>query len=184
MTARTQTDTRGAGRPATRRETNQRRDLLATWLLLAAVVIVVDQLTKLLVVKGFKLGERKPMIGNFFDLTLAYNPGAAFSFLAGAGGWQRWLFIVLGLVAAGFIIWLLVRHRSQHWFAAGLSLILGGAIGNVIDRIARSQVVDFFLFYWGQWSFPAFNIADSAITVGAVLLIIDELRRVLRGSHD
>lgn len=150
------------------------------WLLLAALVIVFDQLTKALVERAFSFAERKAVISGFFDLTLVYNKGAAFSFLAGAGGWQRWFFIGLGTVAAVFIVFLLFRHGGQTLFAAALALILGGAVGNVIDRVWRSQVVDFLLFYYDRYHFPAFNVADSAITVGAGLLILDELLRVRR----
>ena len=152
------------------------------WPLLAAVIVIVDQLTKLLVVRTIPLGDRKPVVGGFLDLTFVYNKGAAFSFLAGADGWQRWFFIGVGVAAAVFIVWLLWRHASQRLFACGLALILGGAVGNVIDRVLRGQVVDFVLAYWNHWYFPAFNVADSAITVGAGMLILDELLRVRRGS--
>ena len=154
----------------------------AGWLLLAVLIILLDQLSKALVVRAFALGERKVIVRDWFDLTLAYNKGAAFSFLAGADGWQRWFFIALGLVAGTFIVFLLVRHAGQRLFSLALALILGGAIGNVIDRVWRGQVVDFLLAYHGQWYFPAFNVADSAITLGAVLLILDELLRVRRGK--
>lgn len=157
------------------------RGTVRGWLMLAIIVILLDQLTKALVVRFFAFAERKVMIPGFFDLTLLYNKGAAFSFLAGAGGWQRWFFTILGLAAAVFIIYLLVKHGEQKLFALALALILGGAIGNVIDRLFRSQVVDFLLFYYDRYHFPAFNVADSAITVGACLLILDELRRVRRG---
>jgi signal peptidase II len=150
------------------------------WLLAAIVIILVDQLTKIMTVRAFSLGERKAIIPDLFDLTLAYNKGAAFSFLANAGGWQRWFFTIFGLVAACFIIWLLVRHSGQRLFCVALTLILGGAVGNVIDRIYRGQVVDFLLVYHNNWFFPAFNVADSAITLGAILLIADELLRVRR----
>lgn len=150
------------------------------WLLLAAVIVIVDQLTKLLVVRTIPLGDRKPVVGGFLDLTFVYNKGAAFSFLAGADGWQRWFFIALGSVAAVVIVFMLVRHGSQRLFGFGLAMILGGAVGNVIDRVWRGQVVDFLLFYHGSWYFPAFNAADSAITLGAALLILDELLRVRR----
>jgi signal peptidase II len=152
------------------------------WLLAAIVIILIDQLTKIMTVRAFSLGQRKSIIPDFFDLTLAYNKGAAFSFLANAGGWQRWFFTVFGLVAAGFIIWMLVRHSGQRLFSAALTLILGGAIGNVIDRIYRGQVVDFLLVYHNNWFFPAFNVADSAITLGAILLIADELLRVRKSK--
>ena len=151
------------------------------WLWLAAAIVVVDQLSKLAVVRSFAFGERLAIVPGLFDLTLVYNRGAAFSFLASASGWQRWFFTALGVGAAVFIVWLLARHGSQRLFAFALALILGGAIGNVIDRIARGQVVDFVLLHWQRFYWPAFNIADSAITVGAVLLVVDELRRVRRG---
>lgn len=150
------------------------------WLLLAAAVVLIDQLTKALVEQTFRFGERHTVIPGWFDLTLVYNKGAAFSFLSNADGWQRWFFIVLGTVAAVVIVWMLVRHGSQRLFGFGLAMILGGAVGNVIDRVWRGQVVDFLLFHHGNWYFPAFNAADSAITLGAALLILDELLRVRR----
>ena len=153
---------------------------MTPWLLLSLVVILADQLTKVLVARRFSLGERLAVIPEFFDLTLLYNRGAACSFLASAGGWQRWFFIGIGIAAAGFILYLLWQHGSQRLFATGLALILGGAIGNIIDRIWHGQVVDFLLVYWKTFFWPAFNVADSAITLGAVLLILDELRRVRR----
>lgn len=152
---------------------------LSSWLALAALITLVDQATKLLVLQRFTLGERLVVVPDYFDLTLVYNHGAAFSFLAGAGGWQRWFFIVVGIGASGFILWLLVRHGSQRLFGFALSLILGGAIGNVIDRVVHGKVVDFLLAHWqDRWYFPAFNVADSAITVGAVLLVLDEVLRL------
>jgi len=151
------------------------------WLWLAAAIVFVDQLTKFAILRSFSFGERLAVVPGLFDLTLVYNRGAAFSFLAGASGWQRWFFTGLGVAAAIFIVWLLARHGTQRLFAFALALILGGAIGNVIDRVARGQVVDFLLVYWQRWHWPAFNVADSAITVGAVLLILDEFRRVRRG---
>lgn len=150
------------------------------WLLWAALVIALDQLTKWLVLRAFAPGARTVVIPNWFDLTLAFNKGAAFSFLAGAGGWQRWFFVGVAVAATLFILYLLMRHGGQRLFAFGLASILGGAVGNLIDRLARGQVVDFLLFHHDRWHFPAFNIADSAITLGAVLLIVDELRRVRR----
>ena len=155
---------------------------LTSWLLLSVVIFIVDQLTKILVVRSFNLGERKAIIPDFFDLTLLYNKGAAFSFLANAGGWQRWAFTIFGVIASLFILWMLSRHGGQRLFALALSLILGGAVGNVVDRIFRGQVVDFLLVYHDRWFFPAFNVADSAITVGAILLILDEILRVRRGK--
>jgi signal peptidase II len=153
---------------------------LTWWLSLATLIVVVDQLTKILAVRSFQIGERKAIIPGFFDLTLLYNKGAAFSFLAGAGGWQRWFFTIFGLLASLVIIWMLAKHGTQKLFATALTLILGGAVGNVIDRVYQGQVTDFLLFYHDRWFFPAFNIADSAITVGAILLILDELLRVRR----
>jgi len=150
------------------------------WLWIAAAVVALDQATKFAVERAFSYGERLAVVPGFFDLTLAYNRGAAFSFLADAAGWQRWFFIALGAVAAVFIVWLLARHGSQRLFAFALALILGGAIGNVVDRIARGHVVDFVLLHWQRFHWPAFNVADSAITIGAVLLVVDELRRVRR----
>ena len=157
-----------------------RWSLRAGWpyLLLAVVVIVLDQITKVAVLDHFELGERLPVIAGFFDLTLLYNRGAAFSFLAGHDGWQRWFFVLIALAASAFILHLLLGHRHERMFSVALGLILGGAVGNVIDRLLYGQVVDFLLFYRGSWYFPAFNVADSAITVGATLLILDELLRM------
>jgi signal peptidase II len=152
---------------------------LTQWLLIAAVIILADQFTKILVIGSFQLGDVRP-ITSFFDLVRAHNYGAAFSFLHGASGWQRWFFLALGLVAAGFIVWMLRRHGHQKLFSWALTLILGGALGNVIDRAIHGYVVDFIQVHAGGWYFPAFNVADSAITVGAVLLVLDELRRVRR----
>ncbi|MFP5459959.1 MAG: signal peptidase II [Gammaproteobacteria bacterium] len=151
---------------------------LAGWLSLAALVIVLDQLTKWLVLDSFAFAERRPVIPGFFDLTLVYNTGAAFSFLAGAGGWQRWFFVGIGVAASLFIVHLLRRHGEQRPFALALTLILGGALGNVIDRLVHGKVVDFLLVHWRDLYWPAFNVADSAITVGAVLMVVDELRRM------
>jgi len=153
---------------------------LTSWLLIAALIILADQLTKVLILRTFQLGDMHP-VTSFFDVVRAHNFGAAFSFLHGASGWQRWFFLGLGLVAAGFIIWMLRRHGHQKLFAWALTLILGGALGNVIDRAIHGYVVDFIQVHARSWYFPAFNVADSAITVGAILLILDELRRVRRG---
>lgn len=152
---------------------------LTQWLLIAAVIIVADQFTKILVIGSFQLGDTHP-VTSFFNLVRAHNYGAAFSFLHGASGWQRWFFLALGLGAAGFITWMLRRHGHQRLFAWALTLILGGALGNVIDRAIHGYVVDFIQVHAGGWYFPAFNVADSAITIGAILLILDELRRVRR----
>lgn len=152
----------------------------ARWLALALALVLLDQLTKQAVLIAFLPGERLPVIRGFFDLTLLFNRGAAFSMLADAGGWQRWLFVGIGVAATTFIVLMLWRHGSQRLFSFALALILGGAVGNVIDRVLRGEVVDFLLFFWRNWHFPAFNVADSAITIGAALLIIDELLRVRR----
>ncbi|MDO8692528.1 MAG: signal peptidase II [Sheuella sp.] len=151
------------------------------WLWLAGLVIVLDQLSKLGFDAQLKYGERIHLLP-FFDFTLLYNPGAAFSFLADEAGWQRWFFTLLALGASVFIIWMMHKNRSHHRMMLALALILGGAIGNVIDRIAYGHVVDFLLFYWRDWYYPAFNIADICITLGAMLLILDELLR-LKGTR-
>jgi signal peptidase II len=153
---------------------------IAPWLLLIVVLIVIDQATKFAVARHFAYGARLPVVPGWFDLTLWFNKGAAFNFLATGTGWQRWFFTAIGIVAAIFIVFLLARHASQRLFCTALSLIAAGALGNVVDRIVRGHVVDFLLFYRGDWSFPAFNVADSAITVGAAMLILDELLRVRR----
>ena len=149
------------------------------WLGVALLVVIIDQFTKVLVVGFYQLGDSSH-ISSFFNLVRAHNSGAAFSFLAGASGWQRWFFSALGLAAAVLIVWLLKSHAGQRLFAFALALILGGAIGNVIDRLLYGYVVDFLDFHWRNWHFPAFNVADSAITVGAACLILDELLRVRR----
>ena len=150
---------------------------LGQWLAVALIVMLLDQFTKVLIVGSFQLGESS-LVTSFFNVVRVHNSGAAFSFLAGASGWQRWFFVGLGAVAAVFITWMLLRHGQQTLFAFALSLILGGAIGNVIDRLLYGHVVDFIQVHWAGWYFPAFNIADSAISVGATCLIWDEIRRV------
>ncbi len=150
---------------------------LLPWLGVAVIAILCDQLSKLAITQTFAYGEGREVTG-FFNLVLVYNPGAAFSFLAAAGGWQRWGFTVLGVVAALVICYLIKRHGSQKLFCAALSLIMGGALGNVIDRLIHGHVIDFLDFHLHRWHWPAFNLADSAICIGAALLIIDELRRV------
>ena len=150
---------------------------LTQWLAIALVVILLDQITKVLILGSFQLGDSR-FVTSFFNIVRAHNTGAAFSFLADAAGWQRWFFTALGLVATGVIVFLLKRHGQQALFATALSFILGGALGNVIDRLLHGYVVDFVQVHYGGWYFPAFNVADSAITFGALLLIWDELRRV------
>lgn len=147
---------------------------LLRWLALAGGLILVDQLTKLAVLARFQLGESLPLT-SFFNLVLVYNPGAAFSFLADAGGWQKWFFVVLALAISGWIVHMLLAHPEQKRQNFALTLILGGAIGNVIDRVMYGAVVDFLDFHVAGWHWPAFNVADSAITIGAVLLVLDQL---------
>ena len=149
------------------------------WLGVALVIFLLDQLTKIAIVGAFQLGESLP-ITSFFNLVRVHNAGAAFSFLADAGGWQRWFFTGLGTVASLVMVYLLRMHAGQTLFCLALSLLLGGAVGNVVDRVLYSHVIDFLDFYYGTWHFPAFNVADSAITMGACLLILDELLRVRR----
>ncbi|WP_269531943.1 signal peptidase II [Chitinimonas sp. BJYL2] len=142
------------------------------WFILAFMVILFDQTTKLLIEAAFDFGHVMPVFPGF-NLVLTYNPGAAFSFLADAGGWQRHFFTVLALVVSAVIIVVLRKHWAQRRFALALALVLGGAIGNVIDRIAYGHVIDFLDVYWGNAHWPAFNIADAAICVGAVLIALD-----------
>lgn len=157
---------------------SKNRASLAPWLGIAAIVILCDQLSKIAIAKLFTLGEEK-VITSFFNLVLAYNRGAAFSFLSNQGGWQRYFFTAIGVAAVGFIIYLLRKHAGQRMFCWALALIMGGAIGNVIDRLVYGHVIDFLDFHLaGFGHFPAFNVADSAITLGAILFIYDELRRV------
>ena len=145
------------------------------WFLVAAAIILADQLTKWAVLARFAPGERLEVTG-FFNLVLAFNRGAAFSFLAGAGGWQMPLLVGFALIAAVVLSVLLVRSPGRTLFCAGLALILGGALGNVIDRLRFGHVVDFLDLHAAGWHWPAFNVADSAITVGAALLILDGFR--------
>jgi signal peptidase II len=160
---------------------------LALWLGLALLVIVADQLSKTVIVAGFALGDSVAVTG-WFNLVRAHNAGAAFSFLAGASGWQRWLFVALGALASALIVWMLMRHPGQRLFCFAVSMILGGAVGNVIDRLLHGHVIDFVQVHWSWLEpmfpggyFPSFNLADSAITVGAACLLLDELLRVRRG---
>jgi signal peptidase II len=146
-----------------------------SWLALAAFIVAADQLTKYLVARSFALGE-SVAITSFFNLVLVLNPGAAFSFLSDQAGWQRGFFIAIALAASAWIVYLLVKHPRERLFALALTLVLAGAIGNVIDRILVGAVVDFLDFHVAGYHWPAFNVADSAITCGAVLLAWDALR--------
>ena len=159
---------------------SSKRSPLLPWLGIALVIILLDQFTKTLILGYFQLGDSR-YVTSFFNIVRVHNTGAAFSFLADAGGWQRWFFIGLGAVATVFIVWMLRQHGGQRLFSWSLSLILGGAIGNVVDRMLHGYVVDFIQVHAGGWYFPSFNVADSAITVGAVCLILDEILRVRRG---
>ena len=150
------------------------------WLGIALAVVVVDQITKTVIAGTMKLGDVRT-ITPFFDIVRAHNRGAAFSFLNDASGWQRWFFTAIGAAAAVFIVWMLKRHGGQRLFGWALALILGGAVGNVIDRLLHGHVIDFVQVHWKSAYFPAFNVADSAISIGAALLVLDELRRVRRG---
>ena len=143
---------------------------LRGWLLWAVLIIVLDQISKIWISKHFLYGE-SVAVTQFFNLVLVHNSGAAFSFLSSAGGWQRWFFSTIAVVASIWITWLLHQHKNEKLFCIALTLILGGALGNLIDRVAYGYVVDFLDFYWNTYHFPAFNIADSAITCGAVLMI-------------
>jgi signal peptidase II len=147
------------------------------WLGLALIILIADQFTKTLILGYYRLGDSTYVL-SFFNVVRAHNTGAAFSFLASASGWQRWFFTGIGVAATIFIVWMLRSHPGQKLFSFALALILGGAVGNVVDRLLHGYVVDFLQFHWGGWYFPAFNVADSAITIGAACLIIDELRRV------
>ena len=149
------------------------------WLAWAVVLVVVDQITKTLILNQYQLGD-STFITSFFNIVRAHNTGAAFSFLSDAGGWQRWLFTGIGVAATIFIVWQLRAHPGQKLFGFALSSILGGAVGNVVDRLMHGYVVDFLDFHVSGWHFPAFNVADSAITLGAACLILDELLRVRR----
>lgn len=156
------------------------------WLAWAAVLVAADQATKALILQHYQLGDAT-VITNFFNIVRAHNTGAAFSFLQNAGGWQRWLFTGIGVVATIFIVWQLRAHPGQKLFGFALSSILGGAVGNVVDRLMHGYVVDFLDFHWDFLSgifhgghFPAFNVADMAISIGAACLILDEILRAKR----
>lgn len=158
------------------------------WLWLSGLVIMLDQLTKAMAESYLSMHSAVTVIPGFFDLVLAYNEGAAFSFLADAGGWQRWFFTALAIAVSVFLIlWLRRLPSNERMMAIALSLILGGAIGNLIDRIRYGHVVDFISWYYGDYRWPAFNLADSAITLGAALLIIHAIffdHRNRKPRHD
>ncbi len=145
----------------------------AGWLMLSALIIVLDQLTKLAVISNMSYGEFIP-VTSFFQLVFVYNPGAAFSFLADQGGWQRWFFIGLAVVICGWLLVMLRQHQHEKALPLAFALIIGGAIGNVIDRLLYGAVVDFLYFHIGRYGWPAFNVADSAITVGVVIMLLSQ----------
>jgi signal peptidase II len=156
--------------------TDHQRGRAASWLLLSVLVVLADQASKYYITQNFGEFEHITLLP-VLDITHMHNVGAAFSFLASASGWQRWVFIGLaGVVSVGIIVWLVrLRERAHGLLACGLALVLGGALGNVIDRIRLGYVIDFIHFHWDRAYFPAFNVADSAITVGAACLLLDAL---------
>jgi signal peptidase II len=154
---------------------------LLPWLALALVILIADQFTKTLILGYYRLGD-STVVTSFFNIVRAHNTGAAFSFLAGASGWQRWLFTGIGIAATVLILWMLKSHAGQKLFSFALACILGGAVGNVVDRLLHGYVVDFLDFHWAGWHFPAFNVADAGISIGAACLILDEILRVRRGK--
>ncbi|MDV7210391.1 signal peptidase II [Azotobacter beijerinckii] len=145
------------------------------WLWLSLLVFVLDQASKLYFEGALRLYQQIEIVPGLFSWTLAYNTGAAFSFLAGESGWQRWLFALIALAVSGvLVVWLRRLQATETWLAVALALVLGGAMGNLFDRVAYGHVIDFILVHWqDRWFFPAFNLADSAITVGAIMLALD-----------
>ncbi len=156
------------------------RSGMLPWLGLALLLFILDQFTKVLILGYYQLGD-STYVTSFFNIVRVHNPGAAFSFLASASGWQRWFFTALGIAAAVFILWMLRSHHHQKLFAFSMACLLGGAVGNVVDRLLHGYVVDFVQLHYAGCAFPAFNVADAAITAGAIGMILDELRRVRRG---
>ncbi len=152
---------------------------LSQWLGIAAVIVLLDQVSKITLSRLMTFGQSEA-VTSFFNLVMVYNKGAAFSFLADQQGWQRYLFAGISLAASLLILWMLKRNPSQRLFCWALALILGGAIGNLIDRLVYGHVIDFLDVHVLGWHWPAFNVADSAITLGAILFILDEFRRVNR----
>jgi signal peptidase II len=152
---------------------------LMLWLVIALVVVLLDQASKIMM-SQFLLYGQSETVTSYFNLVMVYNKGAAFSFLSDQPGWQRYFFTAVSVIASLFILWMLKRNPTQRLFCWALALILGGAVGNLIDRIAYGHVIDFLDFHVGGWHWPAFNVADSAITLGAILFVLDEFRRVNR----
>ncbi|MBD9457444.1 signal peptidase II [Pseudomonas sp. PDM05] len=154
------------------------------WLVLSVLVLVIDQVSKAHFEGSLQMFQQIVVIPDYFSWTLAYNTGAAFSFLADGGGWQRWLFALIAVVvSAVLVVWLKRLGRDDTWLAVALALVLGGALGNLYDRIALGHVIDFILVHWqNRWYFPAFNFADSAITVGAIMLALDMFKSKKTGE--
>ena len=154
------------------------------WLVLSLLVLVIDQVSKAHFEGTLEMFQQIVVIPDYFSWTLAYNTGAAFSFLADGGGWQRWLFALIAVVvSAVLVVWLKRLGRDDTWLAIALALVLGGALGNLYDRIALGHVIDFILVHWqNRWYFPAFNFADSAITVGAIMLALDMFKSKKTGE--
>lgn len=157
----------------------KKSDGMMIWIGIAIIVVLADQLSKITMTRILAYGQSET-VTSFFNLVMVYNKGAAFSFLADQPGWQRYFFTGISVLASLFILWMLKRNPSQRLFCWALALILGGALGNLIDRVAYGHVIDFLDLHLGGWHWPAFNVADSAITVGALLFVLDELRRVNR----
>ncbi|TCW32260.1 signal peptidase II [Gulbenkiania mobilis] len=147
------------------------------WLLVAVAIIVVDQWSKIYFNGHYQFGEVRPVVPGFFNFTLLYNPGAAFSFLAGAGGWQKHFFTLLAFGVSSWLAWNVVKGRFSEMMNLAAAFIVGGALGNVIDRLVHGHVIDFIQLYYRDWYYPAFNLADSFICVGAVLMVIDSFRK-------
>ncbi|WP_426143539.1 signal peptidase II [Pseudomonas sp. DWP3-1-2] len=155
-----------------------------SWLWLSVLILVIDQASKYYFENRLSLYEQIIVIPDYFSWTLAYNTGAAFSFLADSSGWQRWLFALIAVVvSAVLVVWLKRLGRDDTWLAVALALVLGGALGNLYDRIALGHVIDFIFVHWrNEYRFPAFNVADSAITVGAIMLALDMFKSKKTGE--
>ena len=150
--------------------------LMLRWFMLSAGIVVADRLSKLWILDRYTLFDSEP-ITSFFNLVLVMNSGAAFSFLANAGGWQKWFFVALTVAVSVWLVFMLRQHQKERLLPTALAMILGGAIGNLIDRLRYDAVVDFLDFHLAGYHFPAFNVADSAISVGVALMLIAEVRR-------
>ena len=149
------------------------------WIGIAIIVVLADQLTKITMTRLLSYGQVE-YVNHYVNLVMVYNKGAAFSFLSDQSGWQRYFFTGISVIASLFMLWMLKRNPTQKLFCWALALILGGALGNLIDRVAYGHVIDFLDFHLAGWHWPAFNVADAAITLGAALFVLDELRRVNR----